>query len=158
MIRRLLFALRSSYAWMRAVSYYENGKHDAALKELFTFPSVNRCGGPTAKAPLRVNTLIATMAYWTGQPLLAHNAIQVAIQQSDSGQSVYNDETNDYIYNYLMFLDQLCQIQYSGKYDCLSDKYVTFKNILQLDKIRAEVRRVFNIDYGVLRHLERTAP
>jgi hypothetical protein len=116
MFLKLLTAARSTAAWLAAVRHYEAGSHDAAIPPLMKVYRLRNLSAPSTDAPLRANLLLATLAYWTGQPELLRASLAAVIGQANAAQSRNSPATFAYSLAYARLLDGLAVNHYGSKY------------------------------------------
>lgn len=144
MFRKMLRAARSTAAWLTAVRYYEAGEHDKAIPPLMKVYSLRNLSAPSTNAPLRANLLLATLAYWTGQPELLRASLAAIIAQARGVQSRNNPATLAYSLAYARMLDELAVDQYGSRYTPIMS--VTPPQPVDLPEVRRDFIRIFPLE------------
>ena len=145
MFRKLLTATRSSAAWLAAVRHYEAGQHDEAIAPLLKLYRLRSLSAPSTDAPLRANLLLATLAYWTGQPELLRASLATVIGQATGGaQSRNSPATLAYSLAYARLLDDLAGAHYGSRYQPITTFPPT--QPIGLAGVRSDFIRIFPLE------------
>lgn len=144
MFLKLLTVARSTAAWLAAVRHYEAGSHDAAIPPLMKVYRLRNLSAPSTDAPLRANLLLATLAYWTGQPELLRASLAAVIGQANAAQSRNSPATFAYSLAYARLLDGLAVNHYGSKYLPIT----TFPPTQPVDlaAVRSDFIRIFPLE------------
>lgn len=144
MFLKLLTTAQSTAAWLTAVRHYEAGSHDAAIQTLMKLYRLRNLSAPSIDAPLRANLLLATLAYWTGQPDLLRTCLKAIINQAKAAQSRNSPATLAYALAYVRLLDGLAVDHYGSKYRPIT----TFPQTQPIDlaAVRSDFIRLFPLE------------
>jgi len=141
---KLLKAARSTAAWLTAVRHYEAREHDKAIPPLMKVYRLRNLPAPSTDAPLRANLLLATLAYWTGQPELLRASLAAIVGQAKGLQSRNSPATLAYSLAYAQLLDELAVGHYGSKYHPVT----TFPPTRPFDLagVRSDFIRIFPLE------------
>tara|TARA_R110000782_G_scaffold135396_1_gene227772 strand:+ start:307 stop:786 length:480 start_codon:yes stop_codon:yes gene_type:complete len=144
MLRELLTATRSTAAWLTAVRHYEAGEYDRAIPPLLKLYRLRNLSAPNTDAPLRANLLLATLAYWTGQPELLRASLATIIGQATGAESRNSPATLAYSLAYARLLDDLAGHHYGSRHQPIT----TFPSTqpVGLAGVRSDFIRIFPLE------------
>lgn len=99
---------------------------------------------PSTDAPLRANLLLATLAYWTGQPDLMRAALAAIIGQAKRAHGRNSPATLSYSLAYARLLDELVIDHYGSKY--LPITTIPPPQPVDLAGVRSDFIRIFPLE------------
>ncbi|MDI1282522.1 hypothetical protein [Brevundimonas sp.] len=144
MFLRLLKAARNTAAWLTAVRHYEAREHDKAIPPLMKVYRLRNLPAPSTDAPLRANLLLATLAYWTGQPELLRASLAAIVGQAKGVQNRNSPATLAYSLAYARLLDELAVDHDGSRYTPI----VAFTPMPPVDLagVRSDFIRIFPLE------------